>query len=271
MANIIDKVYVISLEDRHERWNEFSLINDSRITKYTAIDTRSIKTANNALSGGDRYLNPPLGVYTDYFSTCCGAIGCYLSHYNIWKEIVENNINYTLIVEDDAQVEDIEKVISIDTDKYKQFLGPITTHIKQLNHRTQALGHFYSGTESYLITLQGARRLLYLADNNQSFHNIIQPPSNNLNPPSDKFISFKFTRKGKCIWAPLDRFIGLCNDDNLSDDIRVSINIKPRVSLKDPLPRSDIFNIDIEQPHWLLEPDELKELRSTETYKWWQI
>jgi GR25 family glycosyltransferase involved in LPS biosynthesis len=31
-----------------------------------------------------------------------GAIGCYLSHYLIWKHIAENNIEYSIILEDDA-------------------------------------------------------------------------------------------------------------------------------------------------------------------------
>ena len=41
---------------------------------------------------------------TYHYQLTKGAIGCSLSHFNIWKDILDNNINQTLILEDDANL-----------------------------------------------------------------------------------------------------------------------------------------------------------------------
>ena len=272
MANVIDRAFVISLKDRKERWDKFDQLNDPRVSLVPALDTRTIKRAESALDKNKFYLNPPGGVYSDYFSTCCGSIGCFLTHYKIWKNIVKEKIPYTLIIEDDAEIEDVTKVLYVDTERYRAFLGPVDTHIMQLNYRTieqSDYTHVFSGTESYILNLEGAKRLIYLANNNELFHNEIKHPTNKNTPPNKKYISFRYTRKGRCIWAPVDRFIGVCNNAILSEDLRVTIKIKQRVGLMNPLERSDIFNPDVEMPHWLISEEEVKDLRKTESYKWW--
>ena len=63
-----------------------------------------------------------------------GEIGCSLSHYNIYKKIVDDNINHALILEDDAQLEP-NLVRALELLKNYRFdiptivlLGPINKH-----------------------------------------------------------------------------------------------------------------------------------------------
>ncbi|XP_065068694.1 glycosyltransferase 25 family member-like [Rhopilema esculentum] len=44
----------------------------------------------------DPYLERPITM---------GEVGCFLSHWNIWKEIVANKLEYVLVLEDDVRFE----------------------------------------------------------------------------------------------------------------------------------------------------------------------
>ena len=68
-----------------------------------------------------------------------GEIGCSLSHYNIYKKIVDGNIEYALILEDDAQLEhNLAKALELleknlfDTPTII-LLGPINKHTTRNN------------------------------------------------------------------------------------------------------------------------------------------
>ena len=34
-----------------------------------------------------------------------GEIGCFLSHYNIWRDVIDNNYGAVMVIEDDAKFE----------------------------------------------------------------------------------------------------------------------------------------------------------------------
>ncbi len=46
------------------------------------------------MNGKDPYSGRPLNM---------GEIGCFMSHYHIWQEMVEKNVTRALILEDDAR------------------------------------------------------------------------------------------------------------------------------------------------------------------------
>ena len=284
----IDKAYVISLSERAHRWSQFVALGDDRIERFLAIDTRT-----NPIEAAKKYgfsINPVEGCYADYFSESKGGIGCYLSHYLIWKDIVKKELKCTLVVEDDAEAADIKKVLSVDNYKYKSFLGILTSypfHVIQLNKRTvlskkaptwrqddmkrvkDTIDMAFAGTESYLVSLEGAKRLIWLAENSEVFDNklMYMVSKNAYACDNSKYIPFKNKREGKCIWAPVDKFMGRCNEPDL-EDLRVNITVKPRVSLHATLNKSDI-TITEGKPHWKLARTEMLYNRTQPYYGWW--
>lgn len=286
--NCIDKAFVVSLKGRKHRWKLFKELNDSRIELFQAIDTRT-----NPIDIAKQYgftINPSPGGYSDYFSESKGGIGCYLSHYSIWKKIVKDKIDCTLVIEDDAEVNDIRQVLRIDTNRYKSYLGVEQSrpfHLIQLNRRTTTvkshvknlarntpwrdvtIDMIFNGTESYLLSLEGAKRLIWLAEHNEFFHDLLIYPTGRNCPRNEfgKHIKFKDEREGKCIWSPVDKFMGRCTGLSLSNDRRVNVLVRPRVSLHHNIIKSDIMEKN--SPHWSLNRKALMLRRSQEPYGWW--
>lgn len=99
-----DKIYVINLERRTDRRVRIeSALNDLGIeyTIFNAIDALKIDIDYIKSLGiqsipnyTDPYNNRPLNY---------GEISCFLSHYFIWKEMIENKYEKIIILEDDAR------------------------------------------------------------------------------------------------------------------------------------------------------------------------
>jgi GR25 family glycosyltransferase involved in LPS biosynthesis len=98
-------------------------------------------------------------------------IGCFLSHYSIWKQIIDNNIDVALILEDDCVFKDdfntkFTEILQIDTTTYDYFtLG------RNRNNNLYSLGpeiviendyvipKYSYNAHSYLLTNAGAKIL----------------------------------------------------------------------------------------------------------------
>lgn len=104
------KVYLINLESRKDRLNIF-LKNYNLKFNYeiiTAIDKTYINPLElykkNILGKiGFNNLNKNIRDYHYEFNSK-GAIGCYLSHIKTWEKIIEDNVDYGIIYEDDVQM-----------------------------------------------------------------------------------------------------------------------------------------------------------------------
>ena len=149
----IKKIFVVNLDDKHRKL--FENLKNNRIKRISAVDSRKnwfvYKDFNLELV--------PYGKSTDhYFTQSKGAVGCYLSHYKIWQNIINNNIEWSLVLEDDANIDAVSKYIS---DNHVVDVKE-NTDIVQLNDRTQHndLIKYFNGTTSYLINLRGAKILL---------------------------------------------------------------------------------------------------------------
>lgn len=61
-----------------------------------------------------------------------GGVGCFMSHYNLWKKCVEKNLPYIIIAEDDVIInkpftdDDIDKITKIISNPYGIFIGTNT-------------------------------------------------------------------------------------------------------------------------------------------------
>lgn len=109
-----------------------------------------------------------------------GELGCILAHRNVYEYIVNNELAFSLVLEDDALLLDnlpevLEKLLDV-TEKWDivRFLGREKNYrssrlIKQLGNTASMLGRTRGtpgGAYGYLLNLHAARRLLSMTEKN---------------------------------------------------------------------------------------------------------
>ena len=176
--NDIDKIYVINLKKRPERLDKFKknykLNRD--ITIYDAIDGTELDINYiNSIIGIegkksiDNYYKYKIIRKYHYELSSYGAIGCYLSHVNIWKEIIKNNIKNAIIFEDDANVSNIKyndiikrlKLLPNDWDIYL-LINPIFCYQKEKveNKRNLYKVNRFFLLHSYIININACKKII---------------------------------------------------------------------------------------------------------------
>jgi GR25 family glycosyltransferase involved in LPS biosynthesis len=181
---IIDKIYMINLKrKKHIADNSLQKLISltdvdednlfSNIKIYEAVDGQLLdkETINNNITLKTKYTLKNPSSYDDIRSV--GEIGCYLSHTNIWKEIVSNNYNNCIIFEDDVipdkNYEKIIKYIEDVPDDYDiAYLGWWTR--KNMRNNNKNSNWLYTdnnsektnvlGLYAYIISNKGAKKLL---------------------------------------------------------------------------------------------------------------
>ena len=104
-------IFVINLPHRIDRWKSSLEQLDKiepvieKIYKIKATDSNSAKQQMCTYITKTAYQNIQNKKFTHILPTW-GSLGCAISHINTWKYIVENNIKYALICEDDIQIND---------------------------------------------------------------------------------------------------------------------------------------------------------------------
>jgi glycosyl transferase family 25 len=170
--NNINKIFIINLDKDIERLNnsykQLKKYNINNYDRYPAIYGNDINIYE-------------LSTYSTFIGKLIaskGMIGCGISHINIWKRIVKEKINKSLILEDDfILVDDFLnkfKIIEKAPIEYDiLFLTSNTIHNKNLklyniddNFYKQLL---ISQTVGYIITLNGAKKILKYI-NKVSYH-----------------------------------------------------------------------------------------------------
>jgi len=165
-------------------------------------------------------------------------LGIFESHKNILQKIIKNNYRYTLIFEDDISIDHnfekyLIKILNINYDwdlirfidsKKLENKGRKILHLGE-NIYIKRYPNLYGGAHAYLISLNGAKKILELTKNyyypidllmGQTWKNnlnslicnpglVWQEPSFNIDPPgSQRFIK---KRKNQLGLYPLTRFI----------------------------------------------------------------
>lgn len=92
-----------------------------------------------------------------------GALGCTMSHLGLWKKIVDDNLNYALIFEDDSDIansncESIGKLNLSEID-FDVLLLHRNQAIEDDGQKFAKVKKFF-GTYAYMITKKGAQKLL---------------------------------------------------------------------------------------------------------------
>jgi GR25 family glycosyltransferase involved in LPS biosynthesis len=179
---IIDKIYMINLKrKKHIADNSLKKLKDltninqknlfSDLEIYEAIDGNLIdkNKINNELTLKARYTLKEPSSYDDIRSF--GEIGCYLSHTNIWKKIINKNYNNCIIFEDDViPNKDYKKIIeyieNVPEDYDIAYLGWWSRKNMNFNNDSIWLSTNFKnepnvlGLYSYIISNKGAKKLL---------------------------------------------------------------------------------------------------------------
>ena len=175
------KVFYINLDKNVKR-------NDELIQSYNASDLKVMHLNRfNAILGKtvdlDKWLTPDALLQvnktektkrrTHHYQLTKGAVGCFLSHYTLVKQLLDDNsADYYLILEDDIMVN--EKILST----IKRYLSIVPTDwdILQLSTlrcvKYNVVGEFvepsgFWGMQSYIINKRGAKKLVNEVNNHK--------------------------------------------------------------------------------------------------------
>jgi glycosyl transferase family 25 len=199
------KTYVINLDRTPERYKKIDeSLNKYKIPhqRFSAVDGYKLKIKNintcEVFTGEDLQNNPAKIDPSSYYSIYCpsavlryipkplsaresieymtaGELGCYCSHVELWKKIKDQKIPYSLILEDDADLqydfaEKLENVIlNLPKDwdiVYLFFSG--NKKMTKYNEHISKLGTdgYMFGTVAMLVSHEGAKKML---DYNRAF------------------------------------------------------------------------------------------------------
>lgn len=165
----VNKIFIINLErDTKRKQNILKQLEQNNIQNYEFI--RAIDGQNGDLEYYSFDVIPDwIEPFTSKVMTK-GEIGCALSHYNIWEKIINENIEYTLILEDDIILCDnfsqkLDNICSniLETENMDLlYLGrrPLNTNNEtKINCNIIKVKYSY-GTHAYIVTNRCAQKLL---------------------------------------------------------------------------------------------------------------
>ncbi|XP_008591911.1 PREDICTED: procollagen galactosyltransferase 1-like [Galeopterus variegatus] len=170
-----DEVFLINLkrrQDRRERMLRALWEQEIACRLLEAVDGKAMNTSQVEALGiqmlpgyRDPYHGRPLTK---------GELGCFLSHYNIWKEVVDRGLQKSLVFEDDLRFEIFFKrrLMNLMRDVEQEGLDWDLIYVgrkrMQVEHPEKAVprvrnlveADYSYWTLAYVISLQGARKLL---------------------------------------------------------------------------------------------------------------
>ncbi|MBS0848442.1 glycosyltransferase family 25 protein [Citrobacter sp. JGM124] len=156
------KVFVINLaRDVNKRlWIEKECARqDLDFEIYSAVDGGGLSEA---------FLNENVFDYGKNFMTN-GEIGCALSHINLYKKIIDDDLKYALIIEDDAVLDDglKELLLSFEKENKNEGIFLLTGGFEYIENKKIDIGSFEffpvntaSMTTGYIITIGAAKKML---------------------------------------------------------------------------------------------------------------
>ena len=177
----VNKIKVINLLRRLDRKdNVIQNLKNANITNYEFIE---------AVDGNT--LIPTSDIITLFkgndFGNRRGVIGCALTHYNLWKKLIESEFDYFLIVEDDFKIVESFKaeIEKINFEKYDILLmgyhmfSETLENVKSIYYNNDSvmieklrMDYYIGGIHCYSINKCGARKLLDYIDKNGIKHGI---------------------------------------------------------------------------------------------------
>ena len=257
---MINKIYFLNLDSKIERWNNLGKIKDlENIERFSAIN--SVENPMIYKEHGLE-LNPVGFAHTLYFSSFYGAVGCYLSHYEMWKEIVNNKWESVLILEDDISERQVFYFLEkFNIKKYVDY------DLVQLSRKRG-----FGGTEAYWLNYKAAERLIDNTHNTNVFKNIIPAKIN-----TNHFINKGYIKKDSWDWnninsivAPVDKFLSYSIDESILDSRKINFHKSKEISLDSELWLDSTIETDDSYFRNDWPKEKMKKFIKSKQYEWWK-
>jgi GR25 family glycosyltransferase involved in LPS biosynthesis len=256
------KTFFINLKDNPQPWhkaqNLFSLLPEEMgdtLERISAIDTRQ---SLDILQQFGLTLNPVGLMNNLHFSQNAGEVGCFLSHYTAWNKIIEQDLDLALILEDDIVISDALNFLihNIDLEDV-DFIN--------LNARNSSFNSLnFCGSEAYILSKLGAKKLIDLIKNCSAMQGNIEPDFN-----LEEKQKFNFELQNSII-APVDKFLGYCTSNNLKDEIRLSYQCIPIIDLCKISSSQSSVNSDFSQKSYTdFSNEELESFINSDNFRFW--
>jgi len=164
----INKTFIVNLErDTLRKSNVEIQLKKGNIQNYEfvkAVDGQNGDLANFKFKVIPDWIEP----FTSKVMTK-GEIGCALSHYGIWEKIIQEKLDYTLILEDDVilcdnfgeKIQEVfENIKDLNVDLLYLGRRPLNKDNEIKINNTIVKANYSYGMHAYLITYTGAKKLL---------------------------------------------------------------------------------------------------------------
>ena len=163
--------FIISLEKDKERAKYLKNEVYPKLTNYFKC-----RAFDGEEDDANKFLKENNIFVSDIFMDKCnvGQLGCFLSHFSLWKYIVNNKLEIAIILEDDVKIyknfnriiDTVYENLPIKFDYVHLFIHPDKQNVAYLEGKEgdiiPAEDNF--GTVAYIISLRGAKRLIKLTE-----------------------------------------------------------------------------------------------------------
>ncbi len=240
---ILSKIFCINLDKDTERWD--AVKQNTCIERISGINSKKDK---DIIKDFCLDLDPVDTTAELYFHYNDGAIGCFLSHLKVWKKIVDENIDYSLILEDDISIKSLNDALQSNMIFEYFDIVNLSPRVRWQDNRT-----VWDGGEAYILSKEGAQKLL----NAVNFPNLLKyvVPDRLTNLCSDS--EYQWSNRPSIV-APLDKFIGYCCQDSASEIARLHYSLYPCVSLSTYSDTSSIKSFQKDKNVWDMDEQQLE-------------
>jgi len=182
VGNLKYRTYVINMDKDVERYNKIasyyhnSDLSELPLERYSAVDGKNVEPSywltDDAINDFKQVLNN--GYRTHHYQLTYGGIGCFLSHYNLAKQLLseQKNIDAYIVFEDDTAIprnllSHIERNISeLPEDWDYLMFYTIRANGEPSTNKLNKLKSFW-GLNGYIINKKGARKLVEETNTNK--------------------------------------------------------------------------------------------------------
>jgi len=182
VGNLKYRTYVINMDKDVERYNKIasyyhnSDLSELPLERYSAVVGKNVEPSDwltdDAINDFKQVLNN--GYRTHHYQLTYGGIGCFLSHYNLAKQLLseQKNIDAYIVFEDDTAIprnllSHIEKNISeLPEDWDYLMFYTIRANGEPSTNKLNKLKSFW-GLNGYIINKKGARKLVEETNTNK--------------------------------------------------------------------------------------------------------
>lgn len=163
-------IFIINMDSSQQRWHSM----EQQLARLQLTGTRVSAVVGKNLSDAevDNLYDDARNIAQHHRPLSTGEIGCYASHRKIWQMMIEQNIPYAVILEDDVKIEanfnsvleSLPKLTQWDLIKLSDNRANTPANSKQLTSELRVVSYnrVPNCANGYVLSLAGVKKLLGL-------------------------------------------------------------------------------------------------------------